>query len=162
MRLTSIFFDLDETLIHSMLAEGNAGRCPADASVFGPYHSWLRPCALDLLKVARAAGVPVFLCTTSERRYASGLSNLFGLGFAEKEILGYEHLTSGQSGLAPGGVLFDDLEPEHEIAQFKQQVLGIGTERYCQLRAFRGHPTGDETEVIQTLQAFLHSFLTTR
>ena len=158
MRLTSIFFDLDETLIHSMLAEGSAGKCPADATVFGPYHSWLRPCALDLLKVARAAGVPVFLCTTSERRYASGLSKLFGLGFAEKEILGYEHLTSGQSGLAPGGVLFDDLEPEHEIAQFKQQVLGIGAERYCQLPAFRGHPTGDETEVIQTLQAFLSSF----
>lgn len=162
MRLTSIFFDLDETLIHSMLAEGNAGKCPADATVFGPYHSWLRPCALDLLKVARAAGVPVFLCTTSERRYASGLSKLFGLGFAEKEILGYEHLTSGQSGLAPGGVLFDDLEPEHEIAQFKQQVLGIGADRYCQLPAFRGHPTGDETEVIQTLQAFLRSFRAAR
>lgn len=162
MRLTSIFFDLDETLIHSVQAEGSAGKCPADATVFGPYHSWLRPCALDLLKAARAAGVPLFLCTTSERRYASGLSNLFSLGFAEKEILGYEHLTSGQSGLAPGGVLFDDLEPEHEIAQFKQQVLGIGTERYCQLPAFRGHPTGDETEVIQTLQAFLRSFCAAR
>lgn len=160
MRLTSIFFDLDETLIHSVLAEGSAGKCPAGATVFGPYHSWLRPCALDLLKAARSMWVAVFLCTTSERRYASGLSKLFGLGFAEKDILGYEHLTSGQTRLAPGGVLIDDLEPEHEIAQFKQQVLGIGAERYCQLPAFRGHPTGDESEVIQTLHAFLRSFRT--
>ena len=44
--------------------------------------------------------------------------------------------------------------------QFKQQVLGIGAERYCQLPAFRGHPTGDESEVIQTLHAFLRSFRT--
>jgi hypothetical protein len=63
MRLTSIFFDLDETLIHSVLAEGSAGKCPADATVFGPYHSWLRPCALDLLKAARSTGVATFLCT---------------------------------------------------------------------------------------------------
>jgi len=158
MRLTSIFFDLDETLIHSVLAEERAGGCPSDAAVFGPYYSWLRPCALDLLKAARPTGVATFLCTTSERRYASGLSKLFGLGFAEKNILGYEHLTSGQTRLAPGGVLIDDLEPEHEIARFKQRVLGIGAERYCQLPAFHGHPPGDETEVIQTLHAFLRSF----
>ncbi len=161
MPLTSIFFDLDETLIHSVLAEDSAGGCPVGAVVFGPYYCWLRPCALDLLKAARSTGVPTFLCTTSERCYASGLSKLFGLGFTEKDILGYEHLTSGQIRLAPGGVLIDDLEPEHEIARFKQRVLGIGGERYCRLPVFRGHPTGDEIEMIQTLHAFLLTFRTT-
>jgi hypothetical protein len=160
MRLTSIFFDLDETLIHSVLPEERADDCPASAVVFGPYQCWLRPCALDLLKVARSTGVATFLCTTSERRYASGLSKLFGLGFAEEDILAYEHLTSGQTRLAPGGVLFDDLESEHEIARFKQQVLGIGAERYCQLPAFRRHSFGDEAEVIQKVHDFLHSFRT--
>ncbi|MBV6499175.1 MAG: hypothetical protein CJBNEKGG_01626 [Prosthecobacter sp.] len=162
MRLTSIFFDLDETLIHSVLAEEGGGECPAGATVFGPYHSWMRPCAFDLLKAARSIGVPTFLCTTSERRYASGLSKLFDLGFAENEILGYEHLTSGQTGLAPGAVLIDDMEPGHEIAQFKRQVLGIGTERYCQLPAFRGRPPGDENAVIQSLNAFLRPFRNAR
>jgi trans-aconitate 2-methyltransferase len=62
--------------------------------------------------------------------------------------------------LAPGGVLFDDLESEHEIARFKQQVLGIGAERYCQLPAFRRHSFGDEAEMIQKVHDFLHSFRT--
>ena len=65
-----------------------------------------------------------------------GLSKLFALGFAESQILGCEHLLSGEKDLAPNSVLIDDLPPTDQIAMVKKVVLGIRDDRYFQVPPF--------------------------
>src|SRR4051794_23350357 len=107
-RLSAVFFDLDSTLIHAQ-EDAPEANLSQKALRYGPYFVWLRPCAHDLISAAKATGVPVYLCTSSERLYAAGISKLFRLEFAEQQILGCEHMLSGEKDLAPDSVLIDDL-----------------------------------------------------
>jgi len=156
-RITAIFFDLDSTLIH---AQEEAPVPPSVQSPlrYGPYFVWLRPCARTMIATARAAGVPLYLCTASERQYATGISKLFDLGFAAPQILGCEHMLSGETGLAPGAVLIDDLPPRDPIATAKRLVLGIGPDRYFQVPPFDAKTFELEGDLMVGLRRFLGQF----
>ena len=151
----SVFLDLDETLIHTRVAGTQLEPGLTTPLRYGPYLAWLRPDAREILRVVGALAVPLYLCTASERAYAAGLSSVFGLGIPERNILGLEHLQAGQTGISPFGVLIDDLDPGHEVARLKRRVLGIGTERYFQIPAFRGHPDPRGSHTLRQLKAFL-------
>ena len=146
-RLSAIFFDLDQTLIHTRSRHEPADGDMATATAFGPYAAWLRPTAHQLLATARAIKCPVFLCTMAERRYAHGLSQLFNLGFDIPDILGIEHLRLGHDGVSPNSILIDDLPPTHEFPTFKRKVLGITPEQQFQIPPFRGKIEPDEARV---------------
>ena len=90
----------------------------------------------------------MYLCIIAERQYAVGISELFGVVFLEDRILGYEHLTSGNVGIAPDSVLIDDLPPTDQIATFKRGVLGIGPERQFHIPAFTGVECEDESDLL--------------
>ena len=151
----SIFLDLDETLIHTREADSYLEAGLSIPLRYGPYLAWLRPEAREILQLVGALEVPLYICTASERAYAVGLSSVFGLGIPERNILGLEHLQAGRTGLAPNAVLIDDLDPGHEFAMLKRRVLGIGTERYFQIPAFRGHPDPQGPRTLCDLKAFL-------
>lgn len=151
----SVFLDLDETLIHTRVA----GR-PLEPGLTtplrcGPYLAWLRPDVREILRVVGALAVPVYLCTASQHAYAARLLAVFGIGIPERNILALEHLQAGRIGLAPNGVLIDDLDSGHEVARLKRRVLGIGTERYFQIPAFRGFPDPRGPQTLRALEAFL-------
>ena len=150
----TIFFDLDSTLIRAKEEAPTSKNSPAPLR-YGPYFVWLRPCAPAMIATAKAMNVPLYLCTCSQRLYATGISKLFDLGFAEQQILGCEHMLSGQTGLAPDAVLIDDLPPDDEIAKIKRLILGIGPERYFQVPAFNATTFDPEDDLIARLQNFL-------
>ncbi len=151
----SVFLDLDETLIHTREAGSQLEPGLTSPFRYGPYLAWLRPDAWAILQIVKALDVPLYICTASERAYAAGLSAAFGLGIPERNILGLEHLQAGLTGIAPSGVLIDDLDPGHEVARLKRRVLGIGTERYFQIPAFRGFPDPRGSQTLRALKAFL-------
>jgi hypothetical protein len=108
-----------------------------------------------MIATAKAKHVPLYLCTASQRRYATGISKLFDLGFAEQQILGCEHMLSGEIGLAPGAVLIDDLPPDEHTAKAKRLVLGIGPDRYFQVPPFNATTFNQEDDMIVRLRKFL-------
>lgn len=151
----SVFLDLDETLVHTLEAHLKPEPGLPAPVRYGPYFAWLRPNALELLELVNSLGVPVFICSMSERAYAAGLSSLFKLGIPERNILGLEPLNAGRFGIAPGGVLIDDLEAEHGIVRCKRRVLGIGENRYFRIAAFRGFGIDGDVHTCKALKAFL-------
>ena len=151
----SIFLDLDETLIHTREVDSQLEPGFPSPLRYGPYFAWLRPDAKEILQIVYGLKVPLYICTASERAYAAGLSVAFGLGVPEANILGLEHLRAGLTGIAPNSVLIDDLDPGHEIARLKRQVLEIGTERYFQIPAFRGFPNPHRLRTLRALKAIL-------
>jgi hypothetical protein len=80
----------------------------------------------------------VYLCIIAERHYATGISQLFDLGFTEDLILGDEQLISGNVGIASGSVIIDDLPPVDQMAMFKRGFLGIGPERQFRIQRSAG------------------------
>jgi hypothetical protein len=155
--ITEIFFDLDSTLIYAQEEAPVSEDQPASLR-YGPYFVWLRPSARRMIATAKTMQVPLYLCTCSQRRYATGISKLFDLGFAEQQILGCEHMLSGQTRLAPGAVLIDDLQADDRIATVKRLVLGIGAERYFQVPAFNGRTFGREDDLITNLRIFFDTW----
>ncbi|MES2466356.1 MAG: hypothetical protein V4675_03555 [Verrucomicrobiota bacterium] len=151
----SVFLDLDETLIHTRVVGSQLEPGLTTPLRCGPYFAWLRPDVREILRIVGALGVPTYLCTASQYAYAVRLSAVFGLGIPERNILALEHLQAGRSGVAPKGVLIDDLDPGDEFALLKRRVLGIGTERYFQIPAFRGFPDPRGPQTLRALEAFL-------
>jgi hypothetical protein len=152
--ISAVFFDLDATLIHAQEEEPDV-QTPEKAVPYGPYYVWLRPCARELIATAGRAMIPLYICTSSERLYADGITRLFDLGFGEQQILGCEHMLSGVMNLAPNSVLIDDLPVSDEIAVFKRRVLGITPEHYFQVPPFTATHFLPEQDLVFALSRFL-------
>ena len=153
-RISAIFFDLDSTLVHAQV-EVPAPTKPEPPVRYGPYYVWLRPCAHELIALAKKTKIPLFLCTSSQRIYATGISRLLDLGFAEQQILGCEHMLAGETDLAPDAILIDDLPPADQIATFKRLVLGTTPDRYFQVPPFTATSFQPEPNLISRFQRFL-------
>lgn len=151
--LTAIFLDLDETLIHSRCTEEG----PPSALQMGNFRVWLRPCAMAIIEAAKAKGVPVMICTSALREYATDASALYGLGFSEDMIMGREHLFSGKSNVCPQAVLIDDFNQQNKIALHKCATLGIDSNRYLQVPTFKGEDE-DSDAVVAMVAEFLSRF----
>lgn len=157
-KLTHIFFDLDETLVHTRLRdEANSFPAPPTTEC-AEWATWLRPTARILLNCARTLGLPVMVCTTAQKAYAMLLSDALNLGFQCNEILAREHLCQGQRNLSPNSVLLDDRAADDEAIQLKHRVLGISQHRHFQIPPFTGMEVPDDELWASHWQQFLSAF----
>lgn len=78
-----IFFDLDDTLIHSVHGGNNKNRVYRKFEGDGSYGSILRPTAFDLLNFARSIDKSPAIITTATRDWADTWNEAFELGFTE-------------------------------------------------------------------------------
>ena len=161
----NIYIDLDDTLIHSVYG---VGRNPGKRTVIQVdeeevYHSLLRPVAKELLASLRNLG-PVSMLTTARRDYALAHNSAFALGFSEDEIfarddyickikLAYgEEWVPVEKGVDKNAILIDNLSPATESSRTKSGFLGIGEDRYIQIREFDGKdPKEFSSEVEEVL-----------
>lgn len=146
-----VYVDLDDTLIHAVygLGRGKGKRTVIDAGDGELYHSLLRPSAHRFLEELRGDG-EVFMLTTATKKYAGAHNKAFSLGFSEDEIVAREdyliqvtmayssELITKKERVCPEGWLVDNMPPEEEAARLKRAYLGIGVDRYTQVREFNG------------------------
>lgn len=160
-----VYVDLDDTLIHAVYGKGRGvgKRTVIDAGEGEYYHSFLRPDAHYMLEEMRRMG-EVWMLTTAKRSYAMAHNETFRLGFSGGEILAREDYIvrvpmayssewmPTERGVCPHGILVDNLSPAAEAARLKMAYLGIGEERYVQIREFNGRdPDNFKGELAQIL-----------
>jgi hypothetical protein len=154
----SIYFDLDETLIHAQNVDADAEtpskklRITLNGRTDGReehYDSLLRPHAKHMLAFCRELG-DVKLLTTANREYAMKHNLAFELGFDQSQILAREDYLSrtdlefgpvyatSQNDTDPNAFLIDNLRPDEDGPKLKMKFLGINEENYIQIREFRG------------------------
>lgn len=91
-----IFFDLDETLLHTVLGEHPGQTCYMHENVSyirdTPYFTIFRPDANDLIQFARdlVGKENVYILTAAIREYAIILNDAGGFGFSEDRIFARE------------------------------------------------------------------------
>lgn len=152
-----IFFDLDETLLHTSV-NGHPGQ---DCHVFTfdddpgiTYYTIVRPEATEILAKARelVGDSNVYVLTTSRRDYATLLNELGKLGFPKEQIFTREDLDAHRMATAYGGsatipstlladlnnVLIDNLHPRYN--ENKCSFIGIqgSGPNYIQVRDYYG------------------------
>ena len=148
-----IFWDIDETLIHTAMYEPNQ-----EHKMFmlpdgvGKYYTIFRPCACDLIEFSRAlvGKENVFILTSATRDYAHIINQLGNFGFDEKNIFTREDLRDNLIETAWGGyatianeaiadrdnVIIDNLHPRHN--ETKVSYIGIKHDRYLKIRDYYG------------------------
>jgi hypothetical protein len=154
----SIYFDLDETLIHAQHVHSDSDILEQRTRITlqhpiadrtESYDSILRPHANTMLEFCRELG-EVKLLTTANRQYALEHNNAFNLGFNPEQIIAREDYLS-KTQLAYGSIyqvakentdasafLIDNLHPDEDAPRLKRQYLGIKEDQYIQIREFSG------------------------
>jgi hypothetical protein len=152
----SIYFDLDETLIHaqnvhpsSEILDQRQRITLTDGDRSEHYDSMLRPHAYQMLAFCREIG-DVKLLTTANREYALEHNNTFELGFDNDQIIAREDYVSrtqlaygsvygtSKQNTDPSAFLIDNLHPNEEAPKLKMQYLGIKEDQYIHIREFSG------------------------
>lgn len=140
MKMTPhIFFDLDETLIHSNdIASSHSVAIVVRDFIF---HVNLRPLCRKMLADTRAL-VPVRLITSAIRDYALQINDTLQLGFKEDEILAREDYAyygkDHPRTFYPQGILIDNYPITNEWSITKISYLGIPDCRYIQISDYLG------------------------
>ena len=158
--INSIFFDLDECLIHTLLREPNQKHIRFALEEGGIYFTVVRPCAKKLIACARdQLGVDkVFILTSATKQYACEINRLAEFGFDEDRILAREDLSNHRFATAYGGsavvaskyahidnVLIDNLDARYN--EDKISFLGIWKSidtNYLQIRDYYGVNFADD------------------
>lgn len=154
--INKIFFDIDETLIHTMT------RSPDQKHVRftleddpSTYYTIIRPCSHSLIEFARdmVGKENVFILTTSTEDYANKVNELAGWGFDPVNIFPRELIQkySYKTSMMYGGsdsatlahpfanrknVLIDNLPPRYNSA--KMDLIGITDENYLKINDYFG------------------------
>lgn len=150
-----IFWDIDETLIHTSLGKFEEGYNDVEFTLPDDpytYYTVIRPCSHDLIKFSRnlVGAENVCILTTSTPDYAREINRIAGWEFPHNQIYTrddlHEHRYStaygGYTTLAnkevsdPNNVLIDNL-PIRENAN-KCSFIGIDSDRYLRIRDYYG------------------------
>lgn len=172
--INRIYWDIDETLIHTEMRPPNQEHIILDLDDGELYYTIVRPCAKDLIQFSRdlVGEDRVHILTTATRDYALEVNRLAGWGFKPEYIFAREDQANHRRGFstAYGGyhfevdphiyahkdnVLIDNL-PRREN-QVKIGFIGIGkTEdtNYLKIRDYYGVNFPDET-FEEDVKAFL-------
>jgi len=165
--INKVFFDVDETLIHTSSYEGNAfGEnfdLPYESFIFEDsmirYYTALRQGSLDALNLARklVGEDNVYLLSLGTRDYIEKLNDLFDFGFEKDHIYarGEYHTPILDD---PNNVLIDNLPPMGNAE--KLLFVGIGKnwqDRYFQVRDFYGIDEGERYSFYFSVEKFLTS-----
>lgn len=103
MKINKIYFDIDETLIHTLLVEENPHVDYFDSREFGipgldggteSYYVIGRPCATELIEHARklVGHENVYILTAATRDYAQAVNEILAFGFDHNNILAREDM----------------------------------------------------------------------
>jgi FMN phosphatase YigB (HAD superfamily) len=149
-----IFFDLDETLLHTEVNNDPGQECfvhKFDGSD-KTYYTIFRPSALSLLAFARelVGNENVYALTTGTRDYAERLNEVGKFGWSNEQIIAREDIDAHQWYGAYGqvncnqhktlansrNVLIDNL-PSRENEK-KMSLIGIGIPRYIKVDFYWG------------------------
>jgi hypothetical protein len=163
--INRIYWDIDETLIHTTMRPPNQEHIVLALNDGGMYYTILRPCAKRLIEFSRelVGAARVHILTTATRDYAQEVNRLAGWGFKNDDIFAREDQASHSRNFptAYGGyhseidphiyahkdnVLIDNL-PRREN-QVKIDFIGIGkTENtnYLKIDDYYGVEFSDST-----------------
>lgn len=151
----NIYFDLDETLIQSILGRPGMGlgkRTKITASEGETYHVLIRPLAEQMLKTAKEiTGNDPRILTSSKRCYAHPVCQLLTPEIKTEHITAFEDYTfiaqtayGGKDYVVtdiktdPTAILIDNLPYKDPIIRGKCLFLGIPPENCIQIREFYG------------------------
>ena len=156
--INKIFFDIDETLIHTFLSPPEQGHIvftlnkPYDVR---PYYTIIRPQAQDIINQARnlIGRDNVYILTAAVKEYALKINELAIWEFREDQIFSREDLNHHSYPTAYGGsakfpnfkianpnnVLIDNLDPRHN----EEKIIFIGIQKtwgknYLRVRDYFG------------------------
>lgn len=148
--ITKIFWDIDETLIHTELHAPDQEHVVLQLNDAN-YYTIIRPCAKSLIEFSRElVGFDnVYILTTATTDYAREVNRLAGWEFAHNHIIAREEISNHEFGLAYGGagvmrhkvadrnnVLIDNLPARHNAK--KIDLIGITEDRYFNIRDYYG------------------------
>jgi FMN phosphatase YigB (HAD superfamily) len=152
--INAIYWDLDETLVHTELREPNQKHIRFALEDGGIYYTIVRPCAKRLINFARelVGKEKVFILTSATKDYACEINSLAEFGFDEDHILAREDISNHRFATAYGGsavvaskyanienVLIDNLDARYN--QDKVSFLGVWRSvdtNYLQIRDYYG------------------------
>lgn len=163
--INRIYWDIDETLIHTSMRPPNQEHIILDLDDGGLYYTIVRPCSKDLIQFSRdlVGEDRVHILTTATRDYALEVNRLAGWGFKPDDIFAREDQAKHRRGFSTAysgyytevdphiyahkdNVLIDNL-PRREN-QTKINFIGIGkTEdtNYFKIRDYYGVNFPDDT-----------------
>ncbi len=168
-----IFFDLDETLIHTKMnpfkPEWNCELLVLDDFV---HYTRIRPCARELIEYSRDlfGGENVYILTAATHQYAREISRVANWGFTPNQIFArenveqYTHRSSGGWGAErvqvtahplahPDNILIDNLPPEWNEEKTSFMLINPKT-NYLKVEDYLGDNT-DEDIFRDTVKHFL-------
>lgn len=148
-----IFWDIDETLIHTEVRPFGPGYNDVPFELEdSTYYTKIRPCSLSLIQfsVNLVGKDNVYILTTATRDYAREINRIAGWGFENDHIFSREDLHANRYSVGYGGsatmahkevsspknVLIDNLPPRENAA--KMSFIGIGYERYLKIVDYYG------------------------
>jgi hypothetical protein len=148
-----IFWDIDETLIHTEFMAFGPGYNDVAFKLDGStYYTKIRPCSNELIKFSRdlVGAHNVYILTTATRDYAHEINRIAEWDFTHDHIFAREDLHEHRYGTAYGGsgtaqnslisspnnVLIDNL-PYRENWN-KMSFIGIDAEQYLKIDDYFG------------------------
>jgi len=150
MKLKGIFFDLDETLIHSSFHNNkkrgllfNEKILPFDSRL-GRYVVEKRPIADKLIKIAheKFGQDNVHMLTAATRDYAFEVIDLWGFPFKRGSVLAREDMSEWREDRVARfhkeNLLIDNQKPLEYNAEEKMKFLGIDSTRLFSISEFTG------------------------
>lgn len=155
--INKIFWDIDETLIHTVMSAPNQEHVVLSLDD-GNYYTMLRPCAKALIDFSRnlVGADNVYILTTATTDYAREVNRLAGWGFEHDHIIAREDIHNHTYSLAYAGtgviphkeaniknVLIDNL-PFRQNAK-KVDMIGITKDRYFHINDYYGVNFPDDT-----------------
>ena len=152
--IKSIYWDIDETLIHSSIKDPNQNHLEILLADNDRYYTIVRPCAQRIIDFSRnlVGRENVFILTAATTDYVRAINEKAGWGFPNEQIFaredqekysyhgaygGTQYVDSSQA--HPDNVLIDNLHPRHN--EGKIAFLGIWKtwrENYFQVRDYYG------------------------
>jgi hypothetical protein len=90
--INKIFWDIDETLIHTTIYDPKQDHVQFSLGDGHVYHTMIRPCSNELIRFSRelVGKENVHILTTATRDYAEKVNELAGWGFDPKDIFARE------------------------------------------------------------------------
>jgi len=158
--IKSIYWDIDETLIHSSIKDPNQNHLEILLADNDRYYTIVRPCAQRIIDFSRnlVGRENVFILTAATTDYVRAINEKAGWGFPNEQIFaredqekysyhgaygGTQYVDSSQA--HPDNVLIDNLHPRHN--EGKIAFLGIWKtchENYLQVRDYWGVNFSDD------------------
>lgn len=159
--INKIFFDIDETLIHSEYGLNDEVNFNFVDKFGNTYYTYVRPCSNELIEYARnlVGAENVHILTAATLNYASQINEKAGWGFSEDDIFAREIMEKysiqipslyGSSTLVNPhpyahqlNVLIDNLPSKYNNEKIDLMAINPRT-NYLQVRDYMGDNSDDE------------------